>query len=100
MISQVDKQLQVTWMDNHVSKFDISWLVERSFTDENKKRYLENHYQPELQLWSKKKFEMKTFQASDVFQSDEGIFTRMNSAYLFPFESIFKCDPYVNRSTD
>lgn len=58
-----------------MSKFDIDWLVERSFTDENRERYLEEHYQPKLRLWSKKQFEMKTFQASDVFGSDEGMFT-------------------------
>lgn len=67
----------MTWLDNHMSKFDIDWLIERSFTAENKKRYLEEHYQPELALWSKKQFEMKIFQASDVFESDEGILTHL-----------------------
>lgn len=58
-----------------MSKFEIDWLVERSFTAENKKRYMEERYQPELHLWSKKTFEMKIFQAADVLESHEGTFT-------------------------
>lgn len=64
----------LTWYDNHISKFDIDWLVERSFTAENRKRYLEEHYQPPVALWSKKQFQMRTFQAADVFGSDEGTY--------------------------
>lgn len=66
-----------------MSKFDIDWLVDRSFTAENKKRYMEEHYQPELHLWSKKQFEMNVFQAYDVFESEEGT-TIYNYLHYFP----------------
>lgn len=72
----------MTWSDNHISKFDIEWLIERSFSDENRKHYLEEQYQPPLALWAKKQFEMKTFQAADVFDSNEGICTYPSYFYL------------------
>lgn len=70
---QIGKQLEVTWLDDHVSNYDVEWLLERSFSAENRTRYLENHYRPQPKLWSKNQFEMKVFQAKEVFEYDEGI---------------------------
>lgn len=46
--------------------------MERSFSDDNREHYLEHQYRPMPKLWSKNQFEMKVFQADDVFTSDEG----------------------------
>lgn len=59
-------------MDDHVSKFDLEWLHERSFTAESRQRYFDNHYRPKPSLWSKEQFEMRTFEARNVFENDEG----------------------------
>lgn len=56
-----------------MSNYDVEWLLERSFSAENRTRYLENHYRPQPKLWSKNQFEMKIFQAKEVFENDEGI---------------------------
>lgn len=69
---QVDKHLEVTWKDSHVSTFDLKWLRDRSFVPENQKKYLDNYYLPKHKLWSKDQFVMKTFEAKDVFENNEG----------------------------
>lgn len=63
----------MVWQDDHESQFDIEWLLERNFSAENRKRYLDDHYRSKPQLWSKSQFDLKTFQAHDVFETDEGI---------------------------
>lgn len=62
------------WIDDHVSKFDLEWLYERSFNAESRKNYLDNHYRPKPMLWSKKEFEMKQFKAADILENDEGTY--------------------------
>lgn len=62
----------MTWQDDHVSKFDIDWLRERNFTTENQKRYLDKHYRPKPKLWSKDQFDLKPFQATNIFEDNEG----------------------------
>lgn len=62
----------MTWQDDHVSQFDVDWLCARNFTLENQKQYLDKHYRPQPELWSKSQFELKEFQASDVFDTDDG----------------------------
>ncbi|XP_055309057.1 gamma-butyrobetaine dioxygenase-like [Sitodiplosis mosellana] len=70
----INKQLEVIWKDDHVSKFDFKWLYERSFTAESRQKYLDNHYRPKPMLWSKEQFEMKEFKAGDVFENDEALY--------------------------
>lgn len=92
---QIGSQLQVTWFDNHVSRYDIKWLLERSFSRENRENYLENHYRPKPKLWSKNQFEMKVFEANDVFTNDEG-----TSLHFSLIEEDFKdsLSKYLNSS--
>lgn len=71
---QADKELQIIWQDDHVSKFDWDWLCERSFSAENRKNYIEHHYRTKPKLWSKNQFVMKEFQANSVFDTDEGTY--------------------------
>lgn len=69
---QIDKQLQITWKDDHVSNFDLNWLHERSFNADHQKQYIDTNF-IKPKLWSKNDFKMKEFQAVDVMESDEGI---------------------------
>lgn len=55
-----------------MSKYDLKWLRERSFNHEHQKQYLDNHYRPQPTLWSKDQFELKTFEASEVLENNEG----------------------------
>lgn len=66
----------MTWNDDHVSKYDIEWLIQRNFSPENRKRYVENHYLPTPILWSKDQFKMNEFQSIDVLESDQGTYLR------------------------
>lgn len=70
---QADKQLQITWQDDHVSKFDWEWLCDRSFNADNRKKYIDGHYRPKPKLWSKTQFVIKEFQAESVFNTDAGM---------------------------
>lgn len=66
--------MQIIWQDDHVSKFDWDWLCERSFSAENRKKYIDNRYRPKYNLWSKKQFVLKEFQAENVFETDKGVY--------------------------
>lgn len=72
----------MTWLDDHVSKYDIEWLLKRHFSDDNRKSYLEHRYRPTPKLWSKNQFEMKMFQANDVFEDDEGLISISIYAFI------------------
>lgn len=69
---KVDKQLEITWNDDHVSRYDFNWLFERNFTAANRQRYLTNEYRPPMDLWSKDQFVLEQFEFADVLESDEG----------------------------
>lgn len=69
---QADNDLEITWKDNHISRFDLNWLQERSFLTENQNEYLDQNY-IKPKLWSNDQFSLKEFQAADVMESDEGI---------------------------
>lgn len=79
------EQLEIVWNDDHVSKFDFNWLYERNFNRENQKQYLEKNYRPAQKLWSRDQFEMKEFQAKDVFETDEGSVLSLFHAFDFQF---------------
>lgn len=66
--------MQVTWNDNHISKYDFEWLFERNFTAENQERYINTRYQPPMDLWSKKQFDLEKFEVADVLGSEKGTF--------------------------
>lgn len=68
----------MVWEDDHVSKFNLEWLRERSFATEHQKKYLDNHYRPQPKLWSKEQFEMKQFDANDLFENNEGTLMRLS----------------------
>lgn len=60
------------WNDDHVSAFNIDWLLERNFSKRTRDQYLADNYRPTMQLWSKEQLTLKKFEANDVYGTDEG----------------------------
>lgn len=69
----LDKNLQITWADKHISNFEIDWLYKRNFSFENRCKYLESIYRPKVKLWPKDEFSMKTFEAANVLETNDGL---------------------------
>lgn len=64
--------LILQWDDNHVSRFSIDWLKERSFGEEAQKKYLAEVYRPTRITWSDDTFESvkKTYEYEDIMKND------------------------------
>ncbi|KAK5649421.1 hypothetical protein RI129_000450 [Pyrocoelia pectoralis] len=67
-----DMNLILQWDDNHVSRFSIDWLKERSFREEAQKKYLAETYRPTRIPWSDDTFESvkKTYEYEDIMKND------------------------------
>ncbi|XP_062548797.1 gamma-butyrobetaine dioxygenase [Armigeres subalbatus] len=69
------RRVQLVWSDGHRSEFSGEWLVERNFTEENSKEYLNEWYRPRPRLWGKQEFGdiIKNFEFNDVINSDDAL---------------------------
>lgn len=71
---QFDKSLKIIWNDDHVSEYNFKWLRDRSFADNDRRKYLSTTYRPDPRLWGKADFEnvIESFEFEDVVNTSDG----------------------------
>ncbi|XP_053695155.1 gamma-butyrobetaine dioxygenase-like [Sabethes cyaneus] len=75
VVTEDRNELELIWSDGHRSRFSSGWLVERNFTEDSRRRYLNEWYRPRPRLWAKREFGeiLKKFEFGDVIDSDEAL---------------------------
>ena len=60
--------MKLVWSDGHESDYDISWLLERSFADNARKQWLNQHYPMPRIAWGVADFNdvLKKYDFEDV----------------------------------
>lgn len=68
-------RVDVVWSDGHRSHFGCEWLLERSFTADCGREYLNEWYRHPPHLWGGKDFSdiLKSFEFDDVINCDEAL---------------------------
>ena len=66
-----EKSLNIKWDSGHQSSYDYDWLLQRSFSSNNRQRYLKT-YRPEKKLWSRNDFpeSLKFFDFHEIITDD------------------------------
>lgn len=81
-VTHSDEGLVLRWNDGHKSIFHEKWLLERNFSEENRKKYLSEDYRPlKTPFWGKHDFDLilKRFNYNEVINSDEGLFNWLDT---------------------
>ncbi|XP_069693592.1 gamma-butyrobetaine dioxygenase-like [Periplaneta americana] len=72
-VTAEDNQLKLVWSDGHESSYDVNWLLERSFADNVRKQWLNQHYPMPRIPWNTADFNtiLKKYEFRDILESDE-----------------------------
>lgn len=65
-------QLKLVWSDGHESEYDLNWLLERSFAENERKEWLKQHYPMARIPWDTIEFNkiLKKYDFHDILSSD------------------------------
>jgi gamma-butyrobetaine dioxygenase len=65
-----DNQLKLVWSDGHESDYDINWLLERSFAENVRKEWLNQHYPMKRISWDTAAFNkiLKKYDFHDILK--------------------------------
>ncbi|XP_017055604.1 gamma-butyrobetaine dioxygenase [Drosophila ficusphila] len=79
------KEISVKWSDNHVSRFSLNWLKNRSFEEERQKEYLQEFYRPTTRHWSGSEFQeiARHFKYDEVMTQDSVLMEWLQSLAVY-----------------
>lgn len=71
-----EDQLMIEWSDGHRSTFRLQWLIDRAFTEENRKLFRETIYRFERVTWGAEQFQqcLKKFDYKTVLNESVSLF--------------------------